>query len=161
MKKLYVSKIVYTQMIIRPDFIFSYWIFIWFLLYKVDLIQYNPKKAIILAIFFNVIICMYMIYKKIKKYSLVKFISINAIIKIIPLLYIYDTKTDVNDDYFLLFISCLYLIWIYINDETDPYIKLIYGYINDNSKDMNDKDDNITTPLGYYYDKIYHSLLFI
>ena len=56
--------------IIRIDFIFSYWIFFWFVIYQMKLVSYNPKNAIIFSIWINVIMLLYLIHNKSSKYYL-------------------------------------------------------------------------------------------
>jgi hypothetical protein len=37
----------------RFDFVFSYWIFIWYLLYMLKIVIYNPKWALMIALIEN------------------------------------------------------------------------------------------------------------
>ena len=38
---------------IRPDLIFSYWIYLWYILYIFKVLKYNPKLAIIFGMIKN------------------------------------------------------------------------------------------------------------
>ena len=40
----------------RFDFIFSYWIFIWYILYELKIVSYNPKGALVFALVENLIL---------------------------------------------------------------------------------------------------------
>ena len=64
---------------IRPDLIFSYWILIWYLLYELNIISYNPKFALILAFVANFYNFYFMFYFK-RYYMLFLFIIIVLII---------------------------------------------------------------------------------
>jgi hypothetical protein len=50
----------------RFDYVFSYWIFAWFLLYEFGYTSYNPKIALIIALIENIGILCLMIYFKIQ-----------------------------------------------------------------------------------------------
>jgi len=71
--------------IVRSDFVFSYWIFTWFILYLLKIVPYSPKFVIILGIIENLFVFMYMIFYKSPIYNIIKFIIINILIKVIPL----------------------------------------------------------------------------
>jgi hypothetical protein len=148
-----------TKSIIRFDFIFSYWIFIWFLLYFIKLIPFNPKVAISCAIIVNIYMIIYLIYKNSKIYNIIKFILINVFIKLIPLIIIINTKTNIVDIYFFIFLINIYILWMYLNNKNnkvslnnfiDAYYKLFYSY-------MTNKNNN--TFFGYYYDWLYEILV--
>ena len=70
--------------VIRIDYIFSYWIFLWWILYMLKIVKYNPKLAILLGIIENSVILIHKIAYK-KYCSLLPFIIINTIIKIISI----------------------------------------------------------------------------
>ena len=38
---------------IRPDLLFSYWIISWYVLYEINVIKYNPKFWLIIALLSN------------------------------------------------------------------------------------------------------------
>jgi hypothetical protein len=143
--------------IVRVDFIFSYWIFFWFVIYQIKLIPYNPKDAIIFAVVVNIIMLLYLIYNKSRGYYLFKFSFINTIIKIIPLLTLYNTKTTSKDNVFLLLILFLYLLWIYFNQligiqsVKQTIDDMFVAYIKNGE---NDKE----TILSHYYDKGFNYL---
>ena len=70
---------------IRIDFIFSYWIFIWYILYELKLTVYNPKLVLWFGLFENLLHLLLMIYYKNSLISIFLFILVDIFIKIIPL----------------------------------------------------------------------------
>lgn len=100
---------------VRIDYIFSYWIFFWYLLYICKLVKYNPKFAIICALIENIVTLMFMLYYKTKQKTILLYIILNFILKIIPLFTIRNTKIKINDIYFSIILFILYLFWIKMN----------------------------------------------
>ena len=101
---------------IRPDLIFSYWIYLWYILYIFKVLKYNPKLAIICGMIENLVIFILMCIYKTKKILVVLFIIMFVILKLIPLYTIWNDKIHLNDDIkntSLLFI--IYLVWIHLN----------------------------------------------
>jgi hypothetical protein len=72
---------------LRIDYIFSYWIFIWFILYCLKITKYNPKFAILLGILENIIVLILMSYYNTDKSIIILFILMFIILKFIPLKY--------------------------------------------------------------------------
>ena len=135
-------------MIIRPDFIFSYWIFVWFILYFTHIVTINPKLWLIIALLEN-IISILVISLKSKMYIIIRFIIINFFIKAIPLYLIWNTKIHSIDVVCSLLLFVIYLLWLYINNFTIYALyKMIYNSHIHNS--------TYTGHLSYLYDKIYN-----
>jgi hypothetical protein len=103
---------------IRVDFIFSYWIFLWYLLYIFKIIKYNPKFAIYCGIIENTIIILLMIYYKTDSKILIYFLIMFFILKIIPLYTLLDTKILKNDIFITILLFIIYLFWIFVNNKT-------------------------------------------
>lgn len=134
----------------NSDLLFSNWIFIWFILNLFYIIPYSPKLIIILGfgiIFFMVI---YLYIKNASKYSLLKFLILNIIMKAIPLIVLYNIPITKNDYYFSITIFILYMFWLDVNDTNifKVYKKLINNYINGGSK----------TIVSNTYDEIYNNI---
>ena len=109
--------------VIRIDYIFSYWIFLWWILYMLKIVKYNPKLAILLGIIENSVILIHKIAYK-KYCSLLPFIIINTIIKIIPLLTLLDTELTQDDVIFTCVLFVIHLIWLGINfKETKEFVQ--------------------------------------
>lgn len=122
--------------------IFSYWIFIWFVLYFFDIIpkKYNPLLLLIVGYVLTLGELIYMLYYKISYYNFIKFLIINVIIKFIPILLILIFKKPIQINKEDIYIS-LYLILIYIfimslmNKNPYNYYKMMINtYINDDNK---------------------------
>jgi hypothetical protein len=105
----------------RPDFIFSYWIFAWYILYELDIIKYNPKFALSFALTFNIIQIIFMIYCKNSFIVIFIFSLIVILIKGIPLWRLRKTTYDLYQviNTFIFFI--IYYVWLYING-LSPYM---------------------------------------
>jgi hypothetical protein len=135
-------------------FIFSYWIFIWFVLYLLNIIPYNPFLFIIIAYILTSFELIYLYIKKTNKYNLIKFFLINIILKFIPILILIilnNINYNINDIYFGFLIIYLYL-FIMIIFNINPFIeykKILNTYINDDEKNK--------SILSKFYDYIYFS----
>jgi hypothetical protein len=133
-------------MIIRPDFIFSYWIFIWFILYFTRIITINPKLWLILGLTIEIIVVCFMLLH-FDFYYIFRFIFINFWIKVLPIYFIWNTKIRTIDVVYSFILFVIYLAWLYLNNQTIYTIyKMIY-----NSHTKNAKYISIG---AYLYDKI-------
>lgn len=119
---------------IRPDLIFSYWVLIWYILYELNLITYNPKFWLIVAIIVNFYNMYFMFY--FKRYDMLfLFIIIVTIVKAIPIWTLRNTTLRMNDIIagFVLFI--IYYMWLTYNHETlYSLFNKFYISIRDNNK---------------------------
>ena len=103
-------------MLIRPDFIFSYWIFAWFLLYFFKVTQYNPKYLLLLGVLENLMTIIIGLYYKTSIMYIVYFIFIMIIMKIIPLYLSWNNFTSLRRDIFAsIFVFVLYCLWLHFN----------------------------------------------
>ena len=59
------------------DLIFSYWIFVWYLLYEFKIINNSPKLALIIGLITNTILLLLMIYYVNNIYNILKVILFN------------------------------------------------------------------------------------
>jgi hypothetical protein len=106
-------------MIARFDFVLSYWIFAWFLLYYYKYVTYNPLLLLIVAGIENVVLLSLMIYYKNPLFTILLFIIINTFIKIIPIYLLRNTKVTLCDIKSYVVVFLIYLIWMYLNKK-DP-----------------------------------------
>lgn len=116
--------------------IFSYWIFIWFLLYYFKFTKYNPLFILILGYIITLGELIYLISKKTNIYNLIKFVIINIIIKLIPILLIYNTKITFKDLEISLYIILIYIITMAIMN-INPiqfYKNVLNTYIHNDNK---------------------------
>jgi len=119
-----------------PDYMFSYWIFAWYLLYVLCIIPYNPNGWIIFAIIMSVynVVCMvtYQYY-----YMLFLFLILLSAIKFIPLYTIFHTQHTMNDFLFGIGLFFVYCLWIRYNNQSVVHlIETFYlsdVYIKDNN----------------------------
>jgi hypothetical protein len=96
----------------RFDFVFSYLIFAWYLLFVTDLVPYNPLPFLVVAAILNVA---ELSMGFVKHPEL--FVLINICIKAIPIYSIQNVPvrfTDVRAGFLYLF---MYITWMYVNKE--------------------------------------------
>ena len=100
----------------RYDLVFSYWIFLWYLLYIFKIINFSPKLALCLSIIENIILFLIMFFiLKSSKETITKFLIINTFIKIIPLYSIWNDKIIWKKDIVYIFILFIfYVIWCHL-----------------------------------------------
>ena len=109
--------------LIKPDLIFSYWTFTWFIIYYICIIfnislyiktNFNPLLALFIAFFLNFIQLCYITYKIHDFNFFYKFLFMILIFKGIPIYLIKNQKINVKRDLintFILFIFYnIYLI---------------------------------------------------
>lgn len=101
----------------RPDLIFSHWILIWYVLYIVGVIPFNPKYLFILGIALAVLqFGMMLRYHKSFSYILA-FIFANILMKGLPLYTIYNRKTTEMDVSVMMSSVVLYAFWLKVNNK--------------------------------------------
>lgn len=103
---------------LRADLVFSYWLFIWFLLYEFKMINYSPKFPIILGIIYNIIMLILMIFYGTSRRTIFYFIIINILIKVLPFYYLRKEKIVLKDVYFTFGLFLLFIIWLHINEQS-------------------------------------------
>jgi hypothetical protein len=100
----------------RPDYIFSYWVLLWFLLYITKIIHYNPKPLFVFGLFFSVFQVIIMFAYK-KEFSYIfAFVLANLLMKILPFYVLYKTKVNQQDYYSIIIIISMYIAWLKINN---------------------------------------------
>jgi hypothetical protein len=116
--------------------IFSYWIFIWFVLFYFKLTKYNPLLLLIIGYVITFGELLYLIFMGANRYNIIKFIIINTIIKLIPILLIYNTKITYKDLIVGLYMLLAYLITMVIikTDTFKFYTTMINTYLYDDNK---------------------------
>tara|TARA_Y100000816_G_C25659057_1_gene349965 strand:+ start:118 stop:540 length:423 start_codon:yes stop_codon:yes gene_type:complete len=96
---------------IRPDVIFSYWIFAYAIVYFLGFKKYNPLLLLIIGLFHNVgLFFLYLKLKEIKWAWLLVFV--NFWIKIVPIFFLRNTTIVWNDVYFSLIYFLIFLAYI-------------------------------------------------
>jgi len=102
----------------RIDLVFSYWIYIWYVLYEFKLIKYSPKFPLLLGLIDNIIMLFLMLMYGTSRRTIFYFIIINTLIKAVPLYYLRNQTIKMNDIYFTLGLFCLFIIWLHINEQS-------------------------------------------
>ena len=102
----------------RIDFIFSYWIFAWYLLYFFEIVHaYNPKFAIIAGLIENLCILLMMFYYNTKIKLVILFVIMMIILKIIPIYTIWDKNIQNKDIVATFVLFLIYLVWCRIHNK--------------------------------------------
>lgn len=131
--------------------IFSYWIFVWFILFYIGLTKYNPLFILIIGYIFTLFEFIYLIIKKSSRYNLIKFMIINIIIKFIPILLIikFPLRFNIDDIYVSIYLIFFYFIIMSImNKNPYEYYKLmIHTYLFN--------DEKYKTYISIIYDKLF------
>jgi len=125
----------------RFDFVFSYWIFLWYIFYILKLVKYNPKWALTIGLIENTFLFALMIFYKNSFINIFLFCFINLFIKILPLWTLRKTKYEINGIYSLIILFCIYLLWLKINNFNILQNSEWFNYI---------KKDNDLGPFTYY-----------
>ena len=95
------------------DLIFSYWIFVWYLLYEFKIINNSPKLALIIGLITNTILLLLMIYYVNNIYNILLFCIVQLFIKIIPLWRL--RNNNIYDYKSLIILFIIYMVWLHIN----------------------------------------------
>jgi hypothetical protein len=131
--------------------IFSYWIFVWFIIFYIGLTKYNPLFILIIAYIFTLFEFIYLIINKSSKYNLIKFMIINILIKFIPILLIikFPLRFDLKDIYISIYLIFFYIIIMSImNKNPYEYYKLmLHTYLYD--------DEKYKSYISIIYDKLF------
>ena len=101
----------------RFDYVFSYWIFAWFILYYLKLTTYSPLFILLVGVVDNTFLFFSVINKK--EIALrIEFLIINFFIKILPIIIIIksnNNKIKISDILATIILLLLYIIWLIIN----------------------------------------------
>ena len=117
---------------VRMDLIFSNWLFIWYIFYRLKFVKYNPTFAIAFALFVNIIQLFFMILYKNSFIIISVFVIVIFLMKVIPLWLLRKTKFNTNQIVYSIVFFLLYLVWIFIVDNPFELIKNTYNSIQDN-----------------------------
>jgi hypothetical protein len=126
---------------LRFDLVFSYWIYVWYLLYALKIINYSPKFFLILGLIDNFFMLIMMLLYGTSRKTIFYFIVINTIIKLLPLYYLRDEKIRMKDIYFSFILFIIFVIWLHMNEQSlIGNIKLVHDsllYGKNNTPFMN------------------------
>jgi hypothetical protein len=111
----------------RFDFVFSYWIFTWYLLYIFKVVRFNPKIFLEIGLLENLAQLSMMIYYNNSIQYILLFIIINTLIKVLPIYSIWNSKTTSYDIYAGIILFFVYFLYLRIN-RVDIRKHLEYGF---------------------------------
>jgi hypothetical protein len=94
------------------DELFSVWVFVWFVLYYLKLIQYSPKFWLILITTYAALSIVYMICIQLKPMYILIVTLLMVVSKILPLYIIFNDKIKINDILFGFGLGIAYLLWL-------------------------------------------------
>ena len=123
----------------RLDYIFSYWIFIWFILYKINIIKLNPLLALLIALVQNLIVISLMFYYGTKTKLKILFTIGMFILKIIPIYILIKNKTRIstNDIKYFILLFLIYIGYLKLNNIQIDYLnKIAYDLIFNNKLEL-------------------------
>lgn len=117
-------------MILHIDLVFSYWIFLWYLLYILGFVKSNPKFALLLGLIENAIILIFMCFYSSYE-TIFYFVLINSLIKVIPFYTVMNSEIKNNDMINTLELFVIYLLWLYVNQltVTEVYKESVYSLL--------------------------------
>ena len=118
---------------LRTDLIFSYWLFVWYLLYIFNYTTYNPIFALMLGLIDNIIMLILMLYYNTSKRTIIIFILVNTLIKVVPLYYLRKVVVKWKDIFFTCVLFLIFILWLHLNKQNlvgnikTIYDSLLYG----------------------------------
>jgi riboflavin transporter FmnP len=119
------------QDFIRIDYIFSYWIFAWFILYVGGIVKASPKLGILIGIIENIGAVLIFAANGVSWATIMYFIGINLLLKGVPY-YVVRRDTITQQDFaYLLAVFGIYCGWLWINhtDGIQAYRELMNGFL--------------------------------
>lgn len=112
---------------LRADLVFSYWIYLWYILYAFKITTYSPKFPLLLGLLDNIIMLFLMLVYGTSKRTIFYFIVINTLIKVVPLYYLRFEQITLKDIYFTISLFILFVLWLHLNKQSlFGNIKLIH-----------------------------------
>jgi hypothetical protein len=113
--------------VLRTDLVFSYWIYVWFILYVFKITTYSPKFPLILGLIDNLIMLILMLVYGTSNRTVFYFIIINTFIKVLPLYYLISEPIKIKDIIFTVLLFIIFVLWLHLNRQSlFGNIKLIH-----------------------------------
>ena len=106
----------------RFDFLFSYWIFIWFIGFQLKLTKQNPFFALTVAVIVG-LVDLWLIWSR---KDWIYFLVVFFIVKGCPFLYLIHTRRVAWDIRFTFMLGFLYIVYLKLNNVTN-LTNLYYG----------------------------------
>jgi len=112
---------------LRADLVFSYWIYLWYILYAFRITSFSPKFPLTLGLIDNIIMLVLMLLYGTSERTIFYFILINTLIKVVPLYYLRNEKIRMKDIWFTILLFIIFVLWLYLNNQSlIGNMKLIY-----------------------------------
>ena len=119
------------ETIISFVYVFSYWIFTWFLFFEFGWTKYNPFYFLCFALVGNLISLGMMVYFQIDLVAILFYVVINFFIKILPIYLLWGTPLLWKDIQAGLILFGIYLLLLAWNDKLFGKKNMFYqGYLN-------------------------------
>jgi hypothetical protein len=103
---------------LRADMVFSYWIYLWYILYAFRITKFSPKFPLLLGLIDNIIMLLLMLAYGTSKETIFYFIIINTLIKVVPLYYLRNERIKWRDIYFTCILFIIFVGWLHINKQS-------------------------------------------
>lgn len=103
---------------LRADLVFSYWVYLWYILYAFKITNFSPKFPLILGLLDNIIMLILMLVYATSKETIFNFIVINSIIKVLPLYYLRNESLKMKDIYFTVILFLIFIGWLHLNKDS-------------------------------------------
>lgn len=103
---------------LRPDLVFSYWIYVWYILYAFKITFFSPKFPLLIGMLDNLIMLGLMLLYGTSKETIFYFIVINTLIKVVPLYCLRNEAFQMKDIYFTCILFVLFIGWLHINKQS-------------------------------------------
>ena len=101
-----------------PHMVFSYWVLLWFILYYFKLTSFSPKFAITIGILENIVLFILMVIWGTSLRTILWFVIINTLIKIMPFYYLRHESYTLKDVYATICLFIIFVIWLHINKQS-------------------------------------------
>lgn len=100
---------------IRYDQYISYWVFLWFLLYRFRVVPYNPRMALIVLSILVTIVGCYLVYLGGRWEAMQEFILYNFLLKGVPLLFVWNHAMRPQDYTATFLVFSVYSLWMFLS----------------------------------------------
>jgi hypothetical protein len=103
---------------LRADFVFSYWIYLWYILYAFRITEFSPKFALILGLLDNMVMFVLMLLYGTSRRTIFYFLIINIFIKVAPLYYLRNEQIKIKDLLFTTGLFIVFVLWLHMNKQS-------------------------------------------
>ncbi len=103
---------------LRADLVFSYWIYLWYILYAFKITDFSPKFPLIIGLIDNIIMLLLMLVYGTSRETIFYFLIINTLIKVVPLYYLRNEPIKLNDIYFTVLLFIVFVGWLHLNKQS-------------------------------------------